>query len=224
MFKFAYNTSNRVGQPRKHPIATGTNIPMGASVIKTNGLVVLNSDGDSDIPVLGISAEKHDGSTAGRQAGTEILIYDDPNDVFSLIPRTAITATGGSTTTFVDSNLKFAVDDQLNGGYIEVVTCAADSSQVGRKIKITDYTASGGTITLGETLPVAFAAGDTAYLCPGRISIGAYFTDMATSGLDVNWEDTDAGETLQIHDVDPETFRVFFKARLHLNASYPVGI
>jgi len=225
VFRFAYNKSKGGGsQPRKNSIATTTAIELGEVVKKTAGLVVAVGDTDQDDPVLGVAAEAHDGSTTGRQSGTDIDIYDDPDDVFAYKPAETCTATGGSTTTFVDSNLQFASDDMLNGGFLKIVSCQADSSLNGKIVKISDYTASGGTVALAETLPVAIAAGDTAHICPGPIAKGSYNWDLNSDGTGISWEDTSAGEAIRIDHVDPETFTVFIQFRLHLNGNYPIAV
>lgn len=223
-FKFAYNTSGRPGQPRIYPIATATAIEKGEMIKKTSGLVVAIGDTDQDDPIGGVSAENHDGSASGRDSGLEIKIYDHPEDVFSVKPREVITATGGSTTTFVDSNLQFANDDDLNGGYLHIVSCAANSALNGKVIKISDYAQSSGTITLSETLSDALAASDTAYLCPGPIAKGSHNWNLNSDGTDISWEDSSAGEALELYDVDPDNFLVFFKLRLHLLGNQPVAI
>lgn len=174
---------------------------------------------DQDDPYLGISAVSHDGATDdGVQKATTIPIYDDPNDVFALYPTNVITATGGSTTTFVDSNLLPATDDIFNGGYIKIVSCAADSSLNGRVVKISDYTGSGGTITLAETLPAALASGDTAYLLPGPRAIGQYGWDLISDGDDINFESS-GGESLIFVGSDPLNFEAHFKLRLHIKGN-----
>jgi len=157
-------------------------------------------------------------------------VYDHPDDVFALKPTAnVLTATGGSTTTFVDSSIQSGTisanyDDMHNGGKLKIVSCAANSSLNGNTYAISDFTASNGTITLAETLPVAIAAGDTALLCPGRLAIGTKHHNIDSNGIDVNWEDNSAGEALQIVDVAPENFTVFFKLRLHQNSAEPVAI
>ena len=219
-FKWLRNESNRVSNPRTYQIAAETAIEKGEMVKLTNGLVVA-VDADSDDPYLGIAACQHDGATVdGVQTATTIPIYDDPNDVFALYPSGVITATGGSTTTFVDSSLLPATDNILNGGVIKIVTCALDSSLVGRVINISDFTGSGGTITLGETLPVAISAGDTALLLPGPRAIGQYGWDLNSDGDDINWE-SNGGESLIFVGSDILNFFAFFKLRLHIKGSHP---
>jgi hypothetical protein len=223
-FRWAYNTAGRAGQPRELEIASATAIEKGEVVKVTSGLIVAIGDTDQDDPVKGVAAEDHDGSTSGRQSGTKIKVHDDPNDVFAYTPRIVCTATGGSTTTFVDSNLQFANDDDLNGGFLHIVSCAADSTLNGKIVKISDYTASTGTVTLAETLSATLAASDTAYICPGPIARGSHNWNLNSDGTDVSWEDSSAGEALELFDVDPNTFTVFFKFRLHLNGNYPIAV
>jgi hypothetical protein len=219
MFKFAYNRAGKVGVGTPRPIAEATAIELGEIVGFTQGVGVVAADGDDfDDPVIGVAAEEYDGTTAGRQSGPEIRVYDDPEDVFSVVPRDAITATGGSTTTFADTNLP-NVNDLFNGGYLQIASCAADPTLVGRKVKITDYTGATGTITF-DALPAAIAAGDTAYLCPGKLAAGTYSFDTNADNTDIDWE-TSGGEGLLIVDADPETFTVFVKFRLHINGAYP---
>lgn len=224
MFTYAYDLSgNKTAQIKPLPIATATAIELGEMVLLTPGTGVAAVAGtDFDDPAIGAAMEEHDGSTAGRQSGTEINVSVSPTAVYKLKPRNVITATGGSTTTFVDSNLLPATNDYFNGGYIEIVTCAADSSLIGKRVKISDYTGSGGTITLSETLSATLASGDTAYLCPGPYAIGAYGWDLDSDGTDIDWESS-GGEALQIVGVNPETFEVFVKLRLHQFGNDPAA-
>lgn len=228
-FKFAYNKSIPARQPKVYQIATGTVIEEGEMVILSSGKVVAVGDTDQDDPILGVAAEPHDGATAGRQVGLEIKVYDHPDDVFSLISTNALTATDGSTTTFVVDGMKSGTissnyDDMHNGGYLKIVSCAADSSLNGKFVRISDFTASSGTFTLDETLSAALASGDTAYLCPGKLSIGTFHHNLTSGGTDIAYDDASAGEAIKIVDVDPERFRAYLKLRLHQNASHMVAL
>ena len=218
-FKFHKNTSNRPGAPREYDIATGTVIEKGEIVKLTAGLVVAIGDADQDDPYLGVAAESHDGATAdGRQTGLKIRVYDDPGDIFALVPSDTITATGGSTTTFVDSSILPATNDVFNGGSLKIVSCAASSALNGKIVKISDFTGSGGTITLAETLTAALASGDTAYLCPGTRCRGQYGWDLNSDGTDIDWE-TSGGEALYFEGSDPDVFVTYWRLRLHLRGN-----
>ena len=222
-FRHVKNQSNYNSNKGVYKIASATAIEKGEMVKLSNRLVVAIGDSDKDDPYLGVAAEKHDGSTAdGRQTGTEIMIYDDPNDVFALVSSEAVTLTGGSTSTAVCSSL-VATDDLFNGGYIKILTCAADSGLVGKKVKISDYTGSTGTITLAETLGSTLASGDTIAICPGKQFKGQYFFDLNSDGTDINWASS-GGESLYFEDSDPETFQVFLRFRLHQRGNYPAAL
>ena len=215
-FKYAYRQGgeNGVMNPREYYIATGTAIEEGEIVLQTPGTGIAAVSGtDFNDPAIGIASENHDGSTAGRQSGTAIKVYDDPNCVFSLKSTNVITATDGSTTTFVVAGLLPQTDNLWIGGYLEIVSCAADSSLNGKMIKITDSTGSTGTLTF-DTQIAAFASGDTAYLHPGKLAIGEYGWDLTSDGTDVDW-DTSGGEALVLVDADPERKLSYWKLRLH---------
>lgn len=215
---WVYNKDGNPKQPRIHKIATGTVIEKGEVVKKENGLIVTAGYQYSieDDVYVGVAAEGHDGSTTGRNSGTEIKIYDDEFDIFEYIPRETCTATGGSTTTFIDSNLGFDNDNDLNDGYLIILNCQNDSSLNGKKIKISDYTQSTGTITFAEILSVSILTGDTAYICPGRQVIGSSQFELNTDCTGIDWENRN-GELLEIFDVDVEKFAVYFRINKRLS-------
>lgn len=211
-FVWTYNIEGNPKQARIHKIASLTSIEKGELVKKTGGLVVSYAPG-IDIEhdyLLGVSAENHDGITTGRNTGTEIKIYDNPNDVFEYITKEVITATGGSETTFIDSNLKFKNDNDLEGGYLELVNCQSDSRLNKNRIKINSYDKDTGTITLAETLNSVLASGDTAYICPGRKVINSYNFALNSDGTGINYEEENSSIcVVEIFDVDVSKFAVY---------------
>ena len=224
-FKWAYDLSgNKTPQILELPIATGTAIEFGEIVKFTPATgVVAIGDADQDDPYLGVAMEAHDGSTAGRQSGLLIKVSVSPTAVYKVKPRDTITATSGSTTTFVDSSLLPATDDYFNGGKLHLVAVAADATLNGKIVSISDYTGSGGTLTLAETLSAVIASGDTAYLCPGPGVITAFGWDLNAAGTDIDWE-TSGGQSIQIVNVDPETFHVYVLLRLHQFGNGPAAL
>jgi len=226
-FSHAYNTSNPNAKPFEYLIATATAIELGEVVKFTPGTgVVAIGDADQDDAYLGVASEAHDGSTAdfiGRQTGTKIKVFDHPDDVFELKQDAVETLTGGSTTTAVISGLLPQTDDLWNEGYIEIVTCAADSDLIGRMVKISDSTGATGTLTLAETLPAALASGDTIKIYPGRYALLEYGWDLNSDGTDIDYTSS-GGESLQLVGVDPEKKKSFWKLRLHIKASHPAAL
>lgn len=214
-FKWSYDLSgNKTDQIKPFYIPSATAIEFGEIVLFTPGTGIATVAGtDFDDPAVGVATEEHDGSTSGRQSGNEIKISCSPTGVYALNSTNLITATGGSTTTFVVSGLLPQTDDLWNGGMLKIVSCAADSSLNGTLIPITDSTGSTGTLTFA-TQTAAFASGDTAYLCPGPLAIGEYGWDLTSDGTDVDW-DTSGGEALQLVDVAPEKMTSYWKFRLH---------
>jgi len=209
-FHWAYDLNgSKVPIIRPLYIPTATAIEKGEMVLFTPGTgVEVVAGTDFDDPAAGAAINAH-----AANSGTEIKVSVSPTAVYAHKPRNIITATGGSTSTFVVSGLLPQTDDLWIGGYIEVVTCAADSSLVGKRIKITDSTGSTGTLTF-DTQAAAFASGDTAYLCPGPLAIGEYGWDLDSDGMNVDW-DTSGGEALVLVDVDPANFMTYWMLRLH---------
>ena len=223
MFKYNSDFAHKAAKITPYYIATGTVIELGEMVKFTPGTgIVAIGDADQDDPYIGVAAEGHDGSTAGRNVGLEILIYDSPTAIFSQKCMNIITATGGSTTTFVVSGLLPQTNDLWNGGYLKIIACAADSSLNGKKIKITDSVGSTGTLTFAVQSG-ALASGDTAYLCPGPLAITEYGWDLESDGMLIDW-DTSGGEAICIESVDVLNFRcrVFF--RLHQFGNGPAAL
>ena len=201
----------------RFPIASATTIVEGSAVTLTTGVGVVNYDAsDFDDPILGFAAE------ASANGETEIAVYCNPETIFKLETRKVYTATGGSTTTFVDDSLVPATNNLWKGGYLEVVTCAADSSQIGKMIPITASTGAGGTITFA-TQPAAFAAGDTAILHIGKLGIGEFGWDLVAADDDIDY-DTSVGTGLVLVDADPANKITYWKIRQHLLAGHALAI
>ncbi len=220
MFKFVKNISRCNPAPREYPIGAAVVIEKGEMVKMSGGTVVAIGDADQDDPILGVAANAHDGTTQdGVNNDNKIRVYDHADDIFQIFSKNILTATGGSTTTFVVSGMASGtitehVDDFFNGSVLKIVSCAADSELVGKEIKVTDFTAATGTFTLGETLPAALASGDTVYLCPGLRVKTAYHYDLVADGNDIDW-DTSGGEAIQIYGSDVRTMTTYVKLRLH---------
>lgn len=181
------------------------------------GIKALTQGTDFDDPAFGAAGEAHDGVTAGRQSGTEILVYDNPLTVFKHIPKQLSTTTGGSSTLWTDSSLT-AADDVFNGGKVVIVsTNSIAGFNVGDVLSITDFANSGGVCTVsgaGGTI----AAGMTGYIYPGFAAITVYGFDLNSDGMMIDL-DTAGGESLIIEDVTWDAqlkeATVYCRLRLH---------
>jgi len=224
MFNHVKNISGYNLGPRSHYIANTTVIEKGEVVIFTAGTGVgaYANYAAATTPALGVAAHGHDGATDdGINKAYSILVYDHPDDIFELDKPVILTATGGSTTTFVVSGLDIATDDVYNGSYLEIVNCQNDSSLNGKMILVTDHAHSGGTLTVG-TQPAAFKAGDTAYLWPGPLAIGSFAWDLNSDGTKVDYVAGAAdGILMQLWEVDPERKKAYFKIRIHTFGQKP---
>ena len=213
MFEWAYDLNgSKVPFIKNLPIPTATAIDQGEIIDYTagTGVVVVADPDDLDDPVAGVAVYAHPANS-----GTTIPVSMSPSAVYKHRCNKILTATGGSTTTFVVATLVPTTDNLWIGGMLEVVTCAADPSMVGKKIPITDSTGTGGTLTF-DAQPSAFAAGDTARLCPGPLAIGTTAWNLTDDALDIDWgENTTTGEALILVDADPANMAAYFMIRLN---------
>jgi hypothetical protein len=213
--------------PKPYYIATNAAVVKGSPVTYgVTGIVAYDAT-DADDPIRGIAAEDHDGSTAGRESGTEILIYDDPDIVFACIPATESTTTSGDATSWIDSSLT-AADDVFNGGHIVITyTNGIAGFKVGDVLTITDFANSGGDCTVsgaGGTI----AAGMKGYIYPGYGAINSHAFDAIATTFNNLDMDTAGGELFNIDDVKWDAAKkratVLFTIRLHERGNYVVAI
>lgn len=201
-------------------------IPISTAVVKGQvvgftagtGIVVYNAT-DADDAILGVAAEAHDGSTAGRQSGTELLVYDEPDIIFKCVPKTLSTVDSGDATSWIDAEF-LGADDIFNGGKIVIVsTNSVAGFNAGDVLDISDFANSGGDFTVsgaGGTI----AAGITGYVYPGNRAVCVVaFDTIATTYNNLNMKST-GGETFIIKDVVWDAAKkeaiIYFKIRLHL--------
>jgi hypothetical protein len=217
-FVYSYDLTGRTPLIRKYPIADSLAIEKGEPVSFTQGTGIIVHAGPTDFktPVLGVSMNEK----AANDGQTELEVSVSPTAVYKYSARgLAYTATGGSTTTFVDSSLLGAsVNDFYKGGMIEIVSCAANSALNGKRVKISASTVASGTLTLAETLPSALAAGDTAYICLGEYAHNHLGFDLTSTAMNIDL-DADGGKVLRIVDTNPETMEMFVMFENKLNVS-----
>lgn len=202
---------------RKMYVPDATAIEKGEPLNYTagTGLVVLAGPTDFDDPIDVVSMVEK----ATSDGVTEIDVVEaSPYDIFKYKCTKVYTLTGGSTTTAVDSSIVPATDNFWIGGAIKILTCAADSSLVGRIVKISDSTGGTGTLTLSETLPAALASGDTINLCPGYMAHNYLGYDLDSDSMNPDW-DAIGGNVLRIYDTDPDNMEMRFTFERHANVT-----
>ena len=186
-------------------IPTATAIEQGEPVDFTygTGVIVHAHEDDFDDPIVGVATAAH-----AANSGTSIELSYSPTAIYVYKASKTYTATGGSTTTIVDSSLLPQTDDFWINGMIKVISCAADSSLNGLLIPITDSTGSSGTLTFA-TQAAAFAAGDTYQLCLGNYADGFLGYDLDTDAMNPDF-DAAGGAILKFQYSNPKTMEMYF--------------
>lgn len=201
---------------RKKYIADATALKKGVPVDYTigTGIIAHASYEDMDDPIAGVTMSEK----VANDGFLNVEISASPTAFYRYTAAKVYTLTGGSTTTAVDSSLLPQTNSFWKGGAIEIVTCAADASLVGKIVKLSDSTGATGTLTLAETLPVALAAGDTVKIVPGPLAEGHFGWDLTADGLHPDF-DTDGGECLKFLYSDVNSMTSFYAFRLHKDAN-----
>lgn len=202
----------------EYEIAANTVIKVGSLVkLSANKVVAASTTEATDI--LGIAAEPHGTADAlnPRATGTKILVEDSPMAVFET-EAPVITATGGSTTTIVSTDIDTGgTDDSFNGGYAKLIykgASSANTDAIGTIYTITDYDASEDTLTI-NTAGGAVTAGDKFAIFPPR-----GFDDFSyTATLDgiVLSDDGQAALKVVGYDFEKETVELFAKLHFYAN-------
>ena len=192
---------------RDYYVPDATAIDRGEPVAFTagTGIIIIANDDNIQDRILGVATH----AKAANDGSTDLEVSYSPTAIYSYRADKAYTLTGGSTTTAVDSTLLPQTDNFWIGGAIEIVTCAADSSLIGKIIPITDSTGGTGTLTLGETLSSALAAGDTIHICLGYMAEDDMSYDLDASATAPDF-DSDGGNVLRFLYSTPDTMTMYF--------------
>ena len=190
---------------RDYLIPTATAVDAGEPVQFTQGtgVITIAQASDFDDYILGVATAAH-----AANSGTSIELTYSPTAIYVYHASKTYTATGGSTTTIVDSSLLPQTDDFWIGGAVKIVSCAADSSLNGKVISITDSTGSSGTLTFA-TQAAAFAASDTFQLCLGKYAENHLGYDLSADSLHPDF-DADGGATLRFLYAEPMLMDMYF--------------
>jgi hypothetical protein len=163
MFKVIGSVTNEYFKPilRQFPVVS-TAMRKGALVTKALNTTSLSlATTGTAISAWGVTTHAV-ASAAGGSAIIELCpsgtVFEA--DVSEIYNNTTLTATGGGTTSFVDSSIVTGEDDALIGLTFQVVTCAANALVNGTTMTVTDYTSSSGTLAVAS-FTGGFASGDT---------------------------------------------------------------
>ena len=190
---------------RDYLIPTATAVDAGEPVQFTQGtgVITIAQASDFDDYILGVATAAH-----AANSGTSIELTYSPTAIYVYHASKTYTATGGSTTTIVDSSLLPQTDNFWIGGAVKIVSCAADSSLNGKVISITDSDGGDGSLTFA-TQAAAFAAGDTFQLCLGKYAENHLGYDLSADSLHPDF-DADGGATLRFLYAEPMLMDMYF--------------
>lgn len=218
-FELIGNMFGPAPNPNYYILTPNTAFKKGDMVCLTNGMVAKAAANATD--VLGVMAQSY--STTDNPSGktTYGAVYDNPYNIYrcTFTDHRDATATGGSSTTLVDTNLSTSSDDVWNGAMLWIY----EGSGAGDVRIVKDYTGATDTLTVEEPfsatpdttskyilLGEAGAAGDVIY--PG--ATGVDLKDENT--IDANAANKDGDGPLAVLSIDFPNLMMTVIIREHL--------
>lgn len=165
-FEFVRNLAGFPANPVPYELTPGESFKKGDMVVFSNGKVT-KATAASVKDILGVMAET---ITADASKVTKGLVYDNPLNVYrvSFVDHRDAAATGGSTTTLVDTNLPTNTDDVWNGALLYVY----EGPGAGSVRTVADYTGATDTLTVTDPFPVAITNASKYILLGAAVAIG----------------------------------------------------
>lgn len=203
----------------EYDVAASAVLRRGQVVVLTNGKAAAAGASQSGA-ILGVCLENHTGEASlldPRADGTRVRVADGPATIYAC-PAPVVTATGGSTTTVVDTALAAFADDAFNTGKLKLVSHAASSTNGGAPgtvYGISDYAGSSKTFTLDQTLSGAVTAGDRYEVYP---PIGASLGALDADGEKLTLNTAASDFVLKVVGHDVARGRIYLMAKLHVYA------
>lgn len=150
-FELVGNLLGISDQGVEYEMTPNTAFSRGDMVVLTAGKVAKAAAGAAN--VLGVMAEAFTTATNPAAATTKGRVYDNPFNIYkcSFADHLDSTATGGTTTTLVDTALTTSTDNDWNGALLYIYEGKAAGSL--RTVK--DYTGASDTLTVEEPFPEA---------------------------------------------------------------------
>ena len=175
-FEFVRNLAGYPANPVPYELTPGEAFKKGDLVVFANGKVT-KATAASVKDILGVMAET---ITADATKVTKGLVYDNPLNVYrvTFVDHRDATATGGSTTTLVDTNLATSTDDVWNGALLYVY----DGPGAGSVRTVADYAGSTDTLTVIDPFPVAITNASK-YILLGAAAAAGNVINVGKRGL-----------------------------------------
>lgn len=150
-YEFVRNLMGFPANPVMYELTPDTAFSKGDMVVLTNGKVAKAAANAAN--VLGVIDQTFTTTTNPAAATTLGPVLDNPFNVYrcTFSDHRDATATGGSTTTLVDTALSTSSDDDWNGALLYIY----EGTNAGHLRTVKDYTGSSDTLTVEEAYPAA---------------------------------------------------------------------
>lgn len=192
-FEPIYNkTLNAIPNPVAYELTPATAFSQGDMVTLTAGKIAKAAAG-TVANIVGVMAESiaaADNPAAGCTYGK---VYDHPDNVYrcTFADQLDSTATGGTTTTLVDTALSTSSDDVWNGALLYVY----EGPAAGSIRTVSDYTGSSDTLAVAKPFPTAPTSASK-YIMLGKAAEANDVINVGLGGIvlkDENTIDANAG-------------------------------
>jgi len=202
-FEPIYNkTLNSIPNPVAYELTPNTAFAQGDMVTLTAGKIAKAASG-TVANIVGVMAESiaaADNPAAGLTYGK---VYDHPDNVYrcTFADHKDAAATGGTTTTLLDSALATSSDDVWNGAALYVY----DGPAKGSLRTVSDYTGSSDTLTVTKPFPTAPTTASY-YIMLGAAAEANDVINVGLGGIvlkDENTIDANAGRLSSATKVGP---------------------
>lgn len=210
-FELIGNLMHVTDNGTNYELTPNTAFVKGDMVVLTNGKVAKAAANAAN--VLGVMAESVAAADNPATGLTYGKVYDNPFNIYrcSFVDHTDSTATGGTTTTLVDTALSTSNDDYWNGALLYVY----DGTNKGCTRTVSDYTGSSDTITFTNPMPAACDT-TTKYIILGAAG-SADVINVGSVGVDLKDENTIDGNATVGSEAGPLAVKAIDPANLMMD-------
>lgn len=175
-FELVRNIAGFPANPVPYELTPSTAFKKGDLVVFSAGKVAQATSASVD-NILGVMAET---ITADATAVTKGLVYDNPFNVYRVTFKDHKdgTATGGSTTTLIDTNLATSSNDVWNGALLYIY----DGAGKGSVRTVSDYDGATDTLTVVDPFPEAIDT-TSKYILLGSAAAAGDVINVGTAGI-----------------------------------------
>lgn len=219
-FEWIYNKAGVSANPNLYELTPNTAFSKGDAVVLTAGKVAKAAANATNI--LGVMAETiaaADNPAAGLTYG---LVYDNPFDVFrcSFADHRDAAATGGTSTTLIDTVLSTSTDDDWNGALLYIY----EGPGAGDIRTVSDYTGATDVLTVAKAFTATPTTASKYILLGAGGAATADVINVGKVGIDLKDENTiDANATVAseagpmvVLDINPKELTMDVMFRKHL--------